>query len=217
MKRRSALLAFALVWVTVAAHAETRPAPLDALAASFGGWAPLREVRTFAYRLTRRDATGAVTRDERYRVDLENGHVWSRDLRRGDETWWDGAAGWRRVAAGGAPARDAAVGSRLRSHAAFNFFRLLRDRTTGAAWVGVRRIRLTPAGEASFEVELDPASGRIVANHFPGGLVSREVDYQPIGALVWPMEFQALGAPPASGRFSEIELSSEPALPANAR
>ncbi|WP_415909770.1 hypothetical protein [Oleiharenicola sp. Vm1] len=93
-----------------AAPAAERPAPLDALAASFGGWTPLRAVRTFAYRLTRTDAQGVVMRDESYRLDLENGQVWSRDRRSGDEAWWDGAAGWRRPAAGGAAGRDDAAG-----------------------------------------------------------------------------------------------------------
>lgn len=201
--------------IVVAAHADLRPAPLDALAASFGGWASLRKVRTFAYRLTRLNAQGVVTRDERYRLDLETGHVWSRDLRTGIETWWDGAAGWRRAAAVSEPARDDAAGARLRSHAAFNFFRLLRDPATRAEWTAERRIRLTPAGEEAFEVELDAASGRIVANHFAGGFVSDEADYQSVGALVWPMEFRVPGENAFTGRFSEVELSREPALPAS--
>lgn len=209
------LLTFACVFlVVVATHADTRSAPLDALAASFGGWALLREVRTFAYRLTRTDAQGVVTRDERYRLDLEKGHVWSRDLRTGVETWWDGAAGWRRATNDGEPARDEAAGTRLRSHAAFNFFRLLRDPATRAEWTAERRIRLTPAGEEAFEVELDPSSGRIVANHFAGGFVSDEADYQPVGSLVWPMEFRVPGAKAFTGRFSEVELLREAALPA---
>lgn len=203
----------ALLLAAAPALADTRPAPLDALAASFGGWAPLREVRTFAYRLKRLNAQGVVTRDERFRLDLEKGHVWSRDLSTGVETWWDSSAGWRHAAADGEPVRDEAAGARLRSHAAFNFFRLLRDPATQAEWTGERRIRLTPAGEEPFEVELDPASGRIVANHFPGGLVSDEADYQPVGALVWPMEFRVPGANAFTGRFSEVELLREPALP----
>lgn len=200
-----------------AARADLRPAPLDALAASFGGWAPLREVRTFAYRLTRTDAQGVVTRDECYRLDLETGHVWSRDLRTGVEIWWDGAAGWRRAATGGDAVRDEAAGARLRSHAAYNFYRLLRDPATRAEWTDAGRIRLTPAGEEAFEVELDSATGRIVANHFDGGMVSGEFDYQPLGALVWPTEFRVPGARAFSARFSEIQLSREPALPASGR
>lgn len=210
------LVTFACVFLPViAAHADTRPAPLDALAASFGGWAPLREVRTFAYRLTRIDAQGAVTRDERYRLDLEKGSVWSRDLRTGVETWWDGSAGWRRAKPGDKPAKDEAAGTRLRSHAAFNFFRLLRDSATRAEWTSERRIRLTPAGEDAFEVELDPASGRIVENHFAGGFVSDEADYQRVGSLVWPMEFRVPGLKAFTGRFSEVELLREAALPAS--
>jgi hypothetical protein len=216
-RRVRSLVAFACVLLGVAAMhaADPRPAPLDALAASFGGWTPLREVRTFAYRLMRLDAQGVVTRDERYRLDLETGHVWSRDLRTGIETWWDGAAGWCRAVTDGDPARDDVAGARLRSHAAFNFFRLLRDPATRAEWTGERRIRLTPTGEEAFEVELDPVSGRIVANHFAGGFVSDEADYQPVGALVWPMEFRVPGANAFTGRFSEVELSREPALPAS--
>jgi hypothetical protein len=175
---------------------------------------PLRVVRTFAYRLTRTDARGVVTRDERYRLDLETGAVWSRDLRTGVEIWWDGATGWRRAKAGDEPTKDEAAGTRLQSHAAFNFFRLLRDPATRAEWTAERRIRLTPAGEEAFEVELDPASGRIVANHFAGGLVSSEADYQSVGALVWPMEFRVPGANAFTGRFSEVELQREPALSA---
>lgn len=213
MRRPRTWLVLVCALLGAAAPAAERPAPLDALAASFGGWTPLRAVRTFAYRLTRTDAQGVVTRDESYRLDLENGQVWSRDRRSGDEAWWDGAAGWRRPAAGGAAGRDDAAGARLRSHAAFNFFRLLRDPATRAEWTGERRIRLTPAGEEAFEVELDPASGRIVANHF-GPVVSGEFDYRPVGALVWPMEFRVPGAKASVGRFSELELSDDPALPA---
>lgn len=212
------LIAFTCILLgVVVAHADTRSAPLDALAVSFGGWSPLREVRTFAYRLTRTDAQGVVTRDERYRLDLESGQIWSRDLRTGVEAWWDGAAGWRRAADDREPGRDEAAGARLRSHAAFNFFRLLRDPATRAEWTAEWRIRMTPAGEEAFEVELDPASGRIVANYFAGSLGSDETDYQPIGgALVWPMEFRTRGANASTGRFSEVELSREPALPAPA-
>lgn len=210
------LLAF-LLWSPVIAGATTAPAArpaLEVLAEALGGAEAVRAGRTFAYRLTRTAANGVVGRDEDYRLDLDTGQVWRRDRRSGEETWWDGTAGWRRPAAGAAPQRDDETGRRLQAHGAYNFLRLLRDPATRAEWRGPHRLRLHPAGVEAFEVELDPRDGRIVANHFDDGSFSEETDYAPLGALVWPMAFRVPGPEGASvGRFSEVRLLDEPALP----
>ncbi|MBI5426580.1 MAG: hypothetical protein HZA32_21090 [Opitutae bacterium] len=214
MTRYGAWIVFAgaLLLAAASALAGTRPAPLDALATSFGGWAPLREVRTMTYRLTRFSG-GTRVGEVLYRLDLESGHVWSRDMLTNEESWWDGATGWRRAAKGN-PERDAGVADRLREHAAYHFFRLLRDPATRAEWINLTRIRIKPAGQEAFEVELDPSDGRIRSNHF-GDVTVREGFYEPVGQLVWPMKFiveQPL-KPPASGHFSAVRLLAEPALP----
>lgn len=204
-----------LLLIALAAHA-VEPAvsapPLDVLAQGFGGWPALRAVRTFAYRLTVTDKSGAVTRDALYRLELANGHVWSKNLLADEETWWDGASGWRRT--GSAPAeRDEQVARKLREHAAYNFFRLLRDPATRAEWSGLRRICLTPAGQAAFEVELFATGHRIALNDF-GDVTVAEASYEPIESLVWPRCF-SVGSKDgvvATGRYRELVLLDAPAL-----
>jgi hypothetical protein len=220
---RTGMLRFApvlLLFLPLAANpAESDPrrdarAPLDVLAASFGGWEAMRAGRTLAYRLTVTDEDQAVRRDARYRLDLASGAVWSRDLLTGEETEWDGTTGRRRRGQAEAT-RDDAAGERLRTHAAYNFLRLLRDPATRAEWQGAWRIRLHPAGAAAFAVELDPSNGRIRSNHFDDGAFSTEEDYQPVGALVWPMRFVVPSASGGrTGVFRDVQLLAEPALPA---
>lgn len=207
----SALWVSLLLSVHAAGAPSARP-PLDVLARGFGGWPALRAVRAFAYRLTLTDGKGTVLRDAQYRLDLENGQVWSKNLLTGEEAWWDGTSGWRQ-AAPGRHERDEAAGTRLRSHAAYNFLRLLRDSATRAEWKSPARIRLSPAGADPFEVEIDPATGRILTNHFGDGTGSAEHDYQPVGPLVWPMRFIVPGVGgPRTGVFDEVRLLTEPAI-----
>lgn len=211
------LICLLLVGVTALPAARPVPdeKPLDVIAKGLGGWDAVRAGRTFAYRLKITDQRGTVQRDALYRLELANGHIWSKNLQTGEETWWDGTSGWHRFGKGEA-VRDDDAAKTLGEHAAYNFLRLLRDPETRAEWrdaLGLQEVRLVPAGRTAFMATLVPDGGWIRMSRF-GDITVFEGRYEKVGALVWPMQFDVhnRNGPTSTGSYSEIALLDEPAL-----
>lgn len=211
--RRPLLLALACTATVALAQADT---PQSRLKAAFGG-AALDAIARFDYRLNVTDAQGKTLREGQYVLLPASRRLHVRDTLATDRTEaWSGDDGsWRLVGTqweflGPAPAAP------YRQHVAYHFLPLLRDPATRYQALSGDRLRLSPAGAASFEVRLDPVSGRIIENRFDGGTTARELDYRDVGGLRWPMVFEVVesGAVVRHGRFSEASVSTQAALPA---
>ena len=189
--------------------------PRETLRTAFGGVA-LDAVGRFDYRLTVENAEGQLQRDAHYALAPASGLLHVRDLlAAGQPQVWSAPDGtWRRVD-GELQFLGAALAQPYREHVAYHFLPLFASAQTRYERLAADRIRIAPAGADAFEVVIDPQSGRILENHFDGGVIGRELDYQRFAGVWWPMQFEIVvdGKKIRHGRFSDVKVARSSALP----
>jgi hypothetical protein len=181
------------------------------------GGAAVDAVQRFEYRLQVVDRAGRTQRAADYVLLPKLRQLYMRDAAPAapSETWSGPDGTWRRSAGQWEFLGDA-LAAPARQHVAYNFLALLQDRGTTYSDAGAGRIRIAPTDAAAFEVELDPATERIVENRFDGGLRAREFDYRDVGGVQWPMAFEVVEAGKIlrGGRFSQVRAGADATLPA---
>lgn len=191
-------------------------APETRLRAGLGGPA-VDAVERFDYRLRLSDAAGHVQRSGDYTLLPKQRQLYVRDTSGPEaaETWSGPDGTWRRSGTQWEFLGES-LAAPLRQHVAYHFLALLQDPRTRYSEAAPDRVRIAPDGADAFEVQLDPATGRIIENRFDSGVRAREFDYRDVAGVQWPMSFDVLERDRivGRGRFSDVRVDAQAALPA---